>query len=200
MRVRSAAPPTSIRLPAIAAEDARALKDRRKFVSVGQVSITGGAQATVGGYIAAVAALLTHTVFYFPTMGLQAMVYLAWLTNRGLGRDLRDVRGMDTRARQAMSLRPWEYLTHTDLDQFLPSPIPMTEGGSDTTPRRGAEICFRFQRGACNRVCPYGRLHSCKTCGSPLHGAVYHSTGPTGPGHQAPPPFWARSRPQPRQQ
>ena len=207
VRVKSAAPPTSLRLPAIAAGDARALRDRRRFVPVGQTAPGGGALATTGSLIAAIAALLAHTVFYFPDMGLQAMVYMAWLADRGTGRDVREVRGMDSRARQAMSLRPWEFMTQSDLDQFLPTPAPVT-GRDQSSTRRGpggpgvtTEHCFKFQRGSCSRICPYGRIHiPCGTCGSALHGTAFHNgrTGGTGP--QVPPSSWARGRQHPGRQ
>ena len=110
---------------------------------------------------------------------------------------------MNARARQAMSLRPWEYLNHGDLDPFLPS---QTRMGPDTNPR-GAKRpvavpvpCFRFERGLCSRICPYGRIHTpCGRCGSPQSPTRQRvpQHGTRRRRQTCPPPFWGRVVPTP---
>ena len=63
--------------------------------------------------------MLVHQVFFFPGLGLQAAVYLAWLLDRTWSATAAEARRVDARVRQAMALSPRELLTEQDLDQFL---------------------------------------------------------------------------------
>ena len=77
-------------------------------------------------YLSRVAALLVHSVFFFPGLGLQAIIYLDWLLDRAGGLTAAETRRVNARARQAMALSSRELLTEQELDQFL--------GGSITRP------------------------------------------------------------------
>ena len=149
--------PAALRLPPLRAHAARRLRHRKSFVEAAAASESGAAAPrSAAAYIARVAALLAHQVYYFPGLGLQAAVYLAWLTDRVGDRPVEVVRAADSRARQAMSLSPRELLTAPDLDHYLP--------GGGVTPQRqrtvSDQICWRAARGECWLPCPAGRRHA----------------------------------------
>ena len=151
--------PAALRLPPLRAQAARRLRRRKRFVAVQETADTTDVVASnTVAYIGRIAAMLVHAVYYFPGLGLQALIYLAWLLDRTGGRPLDVVRRADARARQAMALSPRELLTAPDLDHFLPA-----TGGSSSAarpaPNVSRQVCWRFRRGECRYPCPEGRLH-----------------------------------------
>lgn len=173
-RSKIAAAPASLRLPAITTRAERRLRHRRNYVTVADsVDRATGAPATVLEYLGGVAGILAHTTYHFPQCGLQVAGYLAWLLSRSSGRSLREIQAADSRARQAMALRPRDFLTALELDQFLSPAAPVArttgEGG-------GRQVCYDFLRGSgCSWPCRTARYHPpCRTCGSQLHPSNLH--------------------------
>lgn len=153
--------PAALRLPPLRAKAARRLRKRKRFVAVHDAADpTDAAVSTTPAFLARVAAILVHSVFFFPGLGLQALMYLAWLLDRVGGRPLDVARRTDARARQAMALSPRELLTAPDLDHFLPAPAsgPLP-AAARAGPVNGRQICWRYLRGECRNPCPAGRLH-----------------------------------------
>ena len=112
--------PAALRLPPLRARAARRLRRRKRFVSVQDATDpTEPAANSVATFIGRVAAMLVHAVYFFPGLGLQAVIYLAWLLDRTGNTSVSEVQRVDARARQAMALSPRELLTAHELDQFL---------------------------------------------------------------------------------
>ena len=156
--------PAALRLPPLRAEAARRLKKRKRFVSVTEATDpTDRTVRSQAGYVARVAAIMCHLVHYFPALGFQAVLYLAWLVDRSRGRPLEYVQQADARGRQAMALHPRDLLTHQDFDLLLhgidggggPSPAPHRVGLGVSQ-----QACWRFRRGECRTPCPDGRIHA----------------------------------------
>ena len=140
-------------------------------------------------YVGRVAALLTHTTYHFPQCGLQATSYLAWLLSRCVGRSVREVQAMDSRARQAMALRPGDFLTALDLDQFVTpavGPGRPTMGAGGSRPQFD-QLCFLHARqNACSWPCKTGRVHTpCRWCNSLEHATQFHGLAAAGRGRGA---------------
>ena len=141
---------------------------RKRFIDVQEAGDgPDGAVTTTAEYLTSVAALLSHQVYFFPGLGLQVALYLAWLLERVGGRPLDLVRRTDARARQAMALSPRELMTAADLDHFVPGGGGAVGGGGGAAAAarpaplntNHRQVCWRYLRGACERICPAGRLH-----------------------------------------
>ncbi|KAF0303443.1 hypothetical protein FJT64_024560 [Amphibalanus amphitrite] len=103
--------PAALRLPPLRAQAAHRLRHRKRFVEVEAASDPDNvAPRPAAEYIGRVAAIMAHQAYYFPGLGLQAAIYMAWLTERLGDRSLEVVRMADSRARQAMCLSPKELL------------------------------------------------------------------------------------------
>ena len=180
LRSRAGAAHADLRLPSVTAKTARRLKNRRHYVAVEDaVDKVEQAPSTVMEYVGRVANILTHTAYHFPQCGLQVMSYLAWLINRSAGRSLRDVQTADSRARQAMALRPRDFLTSLDLDQFMPVATGVSKQATGGQPSRQNQICFQHtRRNGCTTPCRTGRIHPpCARCNSTQHATVFHDAG-----------------------
>ena len=182
-RTRAKPAPAALRLPPLRAQAARRLRRRKRFVAAEDVADPAGPAAnTTAAFLGQVAAILVHQVYFFPGLGLQALIYLAWLLDRTGGRSVEVARRTDARARQAMALSPRELLTAPELDHFLPAPVA---GGGSGPARVGAtvsrQLCWRALRGDCRLPCPEGRWHG-GTAPPPAVGAPRGVPRPPGPG------------------
>ena len=141
-----------------------------------------GRPTTAGEYVQKVAALMTHTVYHYPGSDLQVTTYLEWLLGVAHRHPFRELQAADSRARQAMALRPRDYLTAVDLDRFV-SPTPSRQinarllysyyvSGNNYQTR----VCLRHvERNACRYPCPAGRYHPhCVSCGPQGHPTRFH--------------------------
>ena len=101
--------PAALRLPPVRARAARRLRNRKTFVPVAETTdATEPAAASAMTFISRVAAMLVHTVFFFPGLGLQAMIYMAWLLDRTGSSPVAEAQRVDARVCQAMALSPRE--------------------------------------------------------------------------------------------
>ena len=106
----TSAAPADLRLPAIQTRAERRLRNRRNYVSVAEATDSAvGGPGTALEYLGRVAGILAHLTYHFPQCGLQVAGYLVWLIARSQGRTLREVQTADSRARQAMALRPRDF-------------------------------------------------------------------------------------------
>ncbi|XP_043231324.1 uncharacterized protein LOC122386316 [Amphibalanus amphitrite] len=178
LRARGGAAPADLRLPAVTTKAARQLRNRRNYVAVRDAADpVEPSPNNVLEYIGRVAAIVTHTTYYFPQCGLQATSYLTWLISRSAGRSLRDVQTADSRARQAMALRPRDFLTTLDLDQFWPTRVASTATTAERAGTNHKEVCFQHvRRNKCTTPCRTGRIHPpCQTCNSTQHATAFHA-------------------------
>ena len=158
---------------------ARRVRRRRAFIPVTDTLQAGEtAPRTVCSYVARVAQVLTHRAYHFPGAALQYIAYLTWLLERADARGLSCVRALDTQARTQMSLVPEQYLTPVALQHFVLSAdarardqegTPRSERRVPTGPT--GQVCFKYNRSACQTPCLYGRRHVCNDCESPSHRA-----------------------------
>ena len=191
IRSRMAAARAELRLPAVTSRAARRLRNRRHYVSVAEATDKAEpSPSSVLEYVGKVANILTQTTYHFPQCGLQVTNYLSWLLSRSAGRTLREVQAADSRARQAMALRPRDFLTTLDLDQFLPTGQQLSRSlqtGAGST-GRGAQTCFRFlRRNDCGTPCQWGRVHPpCSVCSSPQHPTEFHGAAQNATRQQRP--------------
>ena len=106
----TSAAPADLRLPAIQTRAERRLRNRRNYVSVTEATDSAvGGPGTALEYLGRVAGILAHLTYHFPQCGLQVAGYLVWLIARSQGRTLLEVQTADSRARQAMALRPRDF-------------------------------------------------------------------------------------------
>ena len=196
-RSKQPQPPRRLKLPTVAPDTLRRLRNRTKVVDVddflyprpfgGRAGADGPTQraGSVAEYMRGVGILVSYRCYFFTTVAVQWSMYAVWLQGQATGLSLASIRALDGQGRTHLAQYPAEYHSPAELTEATqglliaaaprappapPARLPVAVGGPGRHAPRAArpETCLRWNAGRCsNANFTCRRAHTCLDCGGP---------------------------------
>ena len=184
-------PPRRLKLPTLAPDTLRRLRNRTKVVDVdevlhprpfgGRANADGPPQRTnvVHEYLRGVGIIVAYRCYFFPTLSVQWAMYAVWLQGHAAGLSISALRALDGQGRTHLAQYPGEYHSPAELTEAaqgllmaaaprappLRSPPSASVGGRPPLPAGRPETCIRWNAGRCANGQLCRRAHICLDCG-----------------------------------
>lgn len=185
-------PPRRLKLPTVATETLRRLRNRVKVVDVeeilhprpfgGRSEAAGPVRATsTADYLRGVGIIIAYRTYFFPPLAVQWAMYNVWLQSHAAGLSVAALRALDGQGRTHLAQYPEEYHSAAELSESVqglqlgsssrqqpPAATrqPVTAANFMPQPYR-REPCIRWNSGRCLHGYNCRRTHACATCGGP---------------------------------